>query len=140
MDRPRESSLVDALVQVSFAVTAVLTKVAAAQDLSLTQIRLLGILRDRTPTLSELAERLSLDRSSVSGLVDRAAARDLVRRVPSKVDRRSQRVELTTRGHRIATEMAKQIAEHLNVLTADMPATDQTTLNQLLRATSVRVG
>ncbi|MBE7195789.1 MAG: MarR family transcriptional regulator, partial [Gordonia polyisoprenivorans] len=85
MGRPADSPLIDALVQVSFAVTAVLTKVAAAQDLSLTQIRLLGILRNRTPTLSELAERLGLDRSSVSGLIDRAAARDLVRRVPSEV-------------------------------------------------------
>ena len=70
----------DTLVQVSFAVIAVLSRVAAEQDLSLTQLRVLGILRDREPTMAELATYLGLERSTVSGLIDRAVQRGLVRK------------------------------------------------------------
>ena len=55
----------DGLVQVSFAVIAVLSRVAAEQDLSLTQLRVLGILRDRQPTMAELATYLGLERSGI---------------------------------------------------------------------------
>ena len=68
----------DALVQISFALMAVLTEVAAEHDLSLTQLRVLGILRDRAPTMAELSTFLGLERSTVSGLIDRAAQRGLV--------------------------------------------------------------
>ena len=40
-------ALVDALGTVAFAITAALTKLGAQHDLSLTQLRLIGILRDR---------------------------------------------------------------------------------------------
>lgn len=136
MDDVEQSSLVDALVQVSFAMTAILTEVAAAEGLSLTQLRLLGVLRDRTPTLSQLADQLALDRSSVSGLIDRAASRELVRRMPSNVDRRSFNVELTALGLQIATDLAQQVAQRVNLLTADMPATEQISLDRLLREAS----
>ncbi len=75
--------LVDALAQLSFAVQGALTRVAAAHDASIIQTRLLGILRDRHPTITELAAFLQLDKSSVTGLVDRAEERGLVRRVAS---------------------------------------------------------
>jgi len=136
VDDVEQSSLVDALVQVSFAMTAILTEVAAAEGLSLTQLRLLGVLRDRTPTLSQLADQLALDRSSVSGLIDRAASRELVRRMPSNVDRRSFNVELTALGLQIATDLAQQVAQRVNLLTADMPATEQISLDRLLREAS----
>ncbi len=61
-------------MRTSFAVIAMLTQVAAAHDLSLTQLRVLAILRDREPKMTELADYLGLDRSSVSGLIDRAEA------------------------------------------------------------------
>lgn len=72
----------DGLVQTSFTVIAALSRVAADQDLSLTQLRMLGILRDREPAMAELATYLGLERSTVSGLIDRAVARGLVRRPP----------------------------------------------------------
>ena len=70
----------DSLVQTSFTVVALLSRVAAEHDLSLTQLRVLAILRDRTPTMTELATHLGLERSSVSGLVDRGVRRGIVRR------------------------------------------------------------
>ena len=48
----------DSLVQASFTVIAALSRVAAEHDLSLTQLRMLGILRDREPAMAELATYL----------------------------------------------------------------------------------
>ena len=76
---PVPSDVVDSLVLASFTVIALLSRVAAEHDLSLTQVRVLAILRDREPTMAELADYLGLERSSVSGLIDRAVRRGLVR-------------------------------------------------------------
>ena len=71
---------VNALAQLSFVVQSMLARTAAKHDLSLTQLRLLGMLRDRRPSMQELAQRLGLDKSSVTGLVDRAERRGLMKR------------------------------------------------------------
>jgi DNA-binding MarR family transcriptional regulator len=63
----RLDELRDALAQMSFTLMAVLTEVAAEHDLSLTQLRVLGILRDREPTMAELATFTGLERSTISG-------------------------------------------------------------------------
>ena len=47
--------LADGLVQLSFLVQATLGAVAAEEELSIVQVRLLGILRDREPGMLELA-------------------------------------------------------------------------------------
>ena len=72
--------LVDALAQLTFAVQGALSRVAASRGLSIPAARLLGIVRDRQPTIGELATFLQLDKSSVTGLVDRAVDRGLVTR------------------------------------------------------------
>ena len=64
----------------------------------MTLARLLGVLRDRTPSVNELAVFLDLDKSSVSGLITRAEERGLVERVPSLADGRVVVVRLTKRG------------------------------------------
>ncbi len=49
---------------------------------SLTRVRLIGILRDREPGMLELAQHINLEKSSASGLIDRAERRGLVARTP----------------------------------------------------------
>ena len=88
----------DALVQLTWRVHDILDDVARAHDLSTSQLRLFGILRDREPEMLELAGYLGVDKSSVSGLIDRAEARGLVERVPSATDRRRVAVRLTATG------------------------------------------
>jgi hypothetical protein len=75
--------LVDALAQLSFLVQNDLAGIAGQYDLSITQTRLLGILRDREPTMNQLGRHLGLDKSSITGLVDRAQRRGLVTRTAS---------------------------------------------------------
>lgn len=89
------SELTGGLVQVSCTVIARLSQVAAAHDLSLTRLRVPASLRDREPKMAEIAARLGLERSSVSGLIDRAASRGLVRRDASTDDGRVVRVSPT---------------------------------------------
>jgi DNA-binding MarR family transcriptional regulator len=101
-DDPTCTELRDSLVLVSFTVIGLLSQAAAAHDLSLTQLRVLAILRDREPKMAELAAFLGLDRSSVSGLINRAVARGLVQRVSSDDDGRAVRVSLTPEGRQLA--------------------------------------
>ena len=68
--------LVNALAQAAFVTMAVLTKVAADNELSLTQLRVLAILRDRRLRMAVLAGDLGLEKSTMTGLVDRAEKRD----------------------------------------------------------------
>src|ERR1700750_1101806 len=88
----------DNLVQVSFGVMAVLNRAAAEHDLSLTQLRVLGILRDRRLRVSALAGYLGLEKATMSGLVDRAEKRGLLQRAPGAGDGRAVDVFLSAAG------------------------------------------
>jgi DNA-binding MarR family transcriptional regulator len=122
----------DALVQASFLVQGMLERRAGEHDLSLIQTRLLGILRDRTPTMNELARLLGLDKSSASGLIDRAQRRGLVRRVPSQLDRRSVRVRLTDDGRRQVESLAAEFAEDIAALLEPLALGDRAALTRSL--------
>ena len=130
--------LVDALAQLSFAVQGSLGRIAGAHELSIVQARLLGILRDRRPTINELAGFLSLDKSSVTGLVDRAEVRGLVRRVASKLDRRSVQVAITAAGQRVIDRATATFESEIALLVGDLDAADRKKLATL--ASSVVVG
>jgi MarR family transcriptional regulator, lower aerobic nicotinate degradation pathway regulator len=123
--------LVDALAQLTFAVQTALGRVTAAHDLSIASARLLGIVRDRQPTISQLATFLQLDKSSVTGLVDRAAERGLVTRTAAQHDRRSVRVRITTAGREVIDRGAADFAAEIATLTAELPAAQRSRLSLL---------
>lgn len=136
--RDEADRLLDALVQTAFEVIGVVTRVAAANDLSLTQLRVLAILRDREPMMSELADHLGLDRSSVSGLVDRASRRGLVARIPAEEDRRSSRVALTSSGRELAASGEHAIHAGIEPFLAGLRPEDRTALAGLLESLLAR--
>jgi DNA-binding MarR family transcriptional regulator len=103
-------------------VQATLERRAGEHGISLTQSRLLEILRHRKPTMNELALSLGLDKSSTSGLVDRAQRRGLVRRVPSQLDRRSVRVRLTDQGRVLMQGVTSAFAEDVAAMLEPLPA------------------
>jgi DNA-binding MarR family transcriptional regulator len=106
-------ALVDALVRSTFQVTGVLTRIGAGNDLSLTQLRVLGILRDRRPRVTELAAYLGLDKSTMSGLVDRAERRGLLARDRSPDDGRVVEVFLTEAGAELTRRLDDEIRRAL---------------------------
>ncbi len=113
--------LTDALVELSFLIQATLSRLAAKHEVTLTQVRLLGILRDREPGIVELAGALNLDKSSASGLVDRAERRGFVKRASGRgTDGRAIRVVLTTVGRLMVNEFALRVAEEISRLAAEL--------------------
>jgi MarR family transcriptional regulator, lower aerobic nicotinate degradation pathway regulator len=128
---PADLGIVDALTQLSFAVQEALARHATARGLSMIQARLLGVLRDREPTMQELARLLGLDKSSVTGLVDRAERRNLVQRMPSGVDRRSVRVRLSGTGRRTVADVLSAYRSDIAVLTARLSTDEQQLLSVL---------
>jgi DNA-binding MarR family transcriptional regulator len=105
--------IVDGLVQLSFLVQAVLGRVAASYDVSIIQARLIGILRDRELGMAQLAQVLNLDKSSITGLVDRAEKRGLVRRTAVPGDGRAVHVVLTSKGAKLAKMFTAEVDEQL---------------------------
>jgi len=126
-----DEDLRDSLVQVSFAVIAVLSRVAAEQEVSLTQLRVL-ILRDRQPTMAELASYLGLERSTVSGLIDRAVQRGLVQKNADRADARSVRVSLTAQARRLESRIIAEIGELMAPMTDRLNTSEQKRLTDLL--------
>lgn len=127
-----ERELVDAMVQASFEVMAALNRVGARHDLSLTQLRLLGVLRDRRPGVTDLARHLGLDKSTVSGLVDRAARRGLVERVADPADGRAVRVALSDRGRELARAAQDEVDGLLTTMTGRLSAAERRRTRSLL--------
>lgn len=128
---PSGPAHVDALVQLSFLVLGELGRIAAGHGLSLTQIRMLGILRDRRPPMLELARRLDLGKSSMTGLVARAEARGLVRRSPDDADGRGVRVELTDTGRRVSAAFTAEMTAWVDRLLSGLAPHDHERLAQI---------
>jgi DNA-binding MarR family transcriptional regulator len=126
------TDLIDALVRTAFFTTAVLSKIAAENDLSLTQLRVLAILRDRQASMTDLATYLGLDKSTISGLVDRAEKRGLLRRTQNPLDGRGVDVALTAPGVELAARGAATVAHALSPLTKTLSAAEARRLTALL--------
>jgi DNA-binding MarR family transcriptional regulator len=123
--------LVDALAQLSFVVQNALAEIAGEYEASLVLTRLLGVLRDREPLMSELGRHLGLDKSSISGLVDRAQRRGLVTRTADPADRRAFRVSITDEGQRVAAEVAERFAGRIDALVQGLSEVDRELLTRL---------
>jgi MarR family transcriptional regulator, lower aerobic nicotinate degradation pathway regulator len=128
----RQLTIIDGLVQLAFVIHGMLEHRAAEHDLSITQARLLGVLRDRTPTMNELARLLGLDKSSVSGLVDRAERRGLVARIPSAEDKRAVLVGLTDQGRSLVSRAGARFGADLTAMLDTLPASDRDALSAIV--------
>jgi len=129
---PGALSPADGLAQLSFLIHGILERRARERDLSIIQTRLLGVLRDRRPTMNELARLLNLDKSSVTGLVDRAERRGLVERAGSTADRRAVLVSLTDRGQSFVSDAAARFEADVSLLLELLPPSDRDALAGLI--------
>lgn len=129
-----DGRLVDALVTSSFVITAALSTVAAAHHLSLTQVRVLGILQDRRLRMTELAGYLGVERSTLSGLVDRAQRSGLLERSRGTRDGRCVEVTTTAAGRELAQAVRADAAERLAPQLAALGEQDGADLARLLES------
>jgi DNA-binding MarR family transcriptional regulator len=116
----------------TFVIMGLLERRAAEHDLSIAATRLLGVLQDREPTMNELARLLDLDKSSVTGLVDRAERRGLVERAPSAADRRAVRVRLTGDGRSLVSSAATLFAADVTAMLGRLAPRDRAALPRLV--------
>jgi DNA-binding MarR family transcriptional regulator len=125
-------ALVDALAQSAFVVMGAVTRVGAAHELSLTQMRVLGILRDRRLRMAELATFLGLEKSTMSGLVERAERRGLLARAKSAGDGRAVDVFMTPAGRELAERVHAEVRRALAPTTDRLDAGERRALTGLL--------
>jgi DNA-binding MarR family transcriptional regulator len=91
-----------------------LTAAAALHGLTMTQAKMLILLRRQPLPMRALAGRLACDASNITGLVDRLEARGLVSRHADAADRRIKNV--------VATEEGR---EAVRLIRADMRGTSE---------------
>ena len=82
--------------------------------------------------MNELARFLGLDKSSVTGLVDRAERRGLVARVPSATDRRAVLVSLTDEGRSFVSQAAAAFEADVSALLSRLPPRERETLSRIV--------
>jgi DNA-binding MarR family transcriptional regulator len=106
-------------------------------DITLPRFDLLAQL-DRAPngmTLGELSQRMMVSNGNITGLVDRLAGQRLIVRRPSPTDRRVQIVSLTAEGRRFFRAMARENADWIGQIFADLSPDDIETLMGALAKT-----
>ncbi len=109
-------------------------------DLTLTQLRALSAIARRQPLrLSDLAGELGVGLGAASTLVDRIERRGLLTRRPDERDRRTVRLEVSSRGRRLLERLEQGRTERLGRLIERMTPEERDALATVLRA-FVRLG
>ncbi|MFJ1761890.1 MarR family winged helix-turn-helix transcriptional regulator [Amycolatopsis sp. NPDC088138] len=124
--------VVAGLVRSSFLVNAVYTESAREYGLTVQQGQLLCVLMAQPYGMGELGATLGLEKSSLTGLVDRAVRRGLVRREPVPDDRRAVQVVLTGEGRELAEDFYGATCRRVEELASGLPPADRDRLATLL--------
>jgi DNA-binding MarR family transcriptional regulator len=124
--------VVAGLVRSSFLVNAVYAESARGYGLTVQQGQLLCVLMARPYGMGDLGATLGLEKSSLTGLVDRAVRRGLVRREPVPDDRRAVQVVLTGEGRALAEDFYAATCRRVEDLASGLPASDRDRLAGLL--------
>jgi DNA-binding MarR family transcriptional regulator len=127
-----ETAFADALVRLSHLVQQVFAEVSRCHDLTPQQTQLLCRLAGGPIGMTELSRSLHLEKSSLTGLVDRVERRGLVARTRDSRDRRACQVELTDEGARLAVRSHEDIRARLEKLAAGLSLTDRTRTSSVI--------
>ncbi|MET8998876.1 MarR family transcriptional regulator [Amycolatopsis sp. NPDC004169] len=126
--------VVAGLVRASFLVNAVYAESAREYGLTVQQGQLLCVLMGRPYGMGDLGATLGLEKSSLTGLVDRAVRRGLVRRESDPDDRRAVQVVLTGEGREMAEDFYAATCRRVDELAAGLSTQDRDRLAALLGA------
>lgn len=121
-----------ALVRTSHLVQAVYAEASREYGLTVQQGQLLCVLMRGPRGMGELGGMLGLEKSSLTGLVDRAVRRGLVRREPDPQDGRAVTVSLTAEGGRLVEPFYADACRRMDGLAATLSAGDRGRLASLL--------
>ena len=118
------------LIRLAFLVEGVYAEVGHDCELTPTQAQMLCLLRGQARGMAELVRTLGVERSSLTGLVDRAERSGLVERRSDPADRRAVRVALTPAGDAAARRFHDEVTERLAELLAELPESERARFNR----------
>lgn len=136
----RTTRLAASLVRLSHEVQHVFTDVSREYDLTPQQAQLLCVLAAGPLGMTELTRTLHLEKSSVTGLVDRVERRGLSVRMRDGHDRRACTVALTADGTRLAHRVHNAVVRRLARTLDGVSATDAERLTSVLTRFTRREG
>ena len=102
-----------ALLKASFLFSNHPERAIHAYELSLAQMDVLSVLGDAVDSsvsCSEIAERTLITKGGITGILDRLEARALIKRMPSRDDRRSIQVRLSAKGIELLRKLYPELA------------------------------
>jgi DNA-binding MarR family transcriptional regulator len=105
-----------ALVRLSHLVQHAMSCAGREYDLTPQQAQLLCQLTKGPTGMAALGRTLHLEKSSLTGLIDRVERRALVARVPDEHDRRALKVSLTSHGADVAERVHAAVTARLDAL------------------------
>ncbi len=89
-------------------------------------------------TQNELSKRLLVDKSNITGLIDRLEKLDLLYRAKIANDRRSYHIKLTKKGSTLVLELEKRYLELVYKIMSEL---DKNEIEQLIKITrKIRIG
>ncbi len=86
-----------------------------------------------------LGERTVKDRTTITRILDRMEAKNLLVRRRDRQDRRSQRIFLTPEGKMLVTKLVPLVRDYAAEAFADVPADDRDTLRRILANIEARL-
>jgi len=104
------------------------------------QFNILSLLRDSDKALSQndLSRLLLVDKSNITGLIDRLEKMELIKRLKVEGDRRKYHIGLTNEGRKIVDELDIMYMDKINTVTQDFTEEEFDMLIDLTR--KLRVG
>jgi DNA-binding MarR family transcriptional regulator len=116
-----ETGLATGLIRLARVVQEVFARKSAEHGLTATQARLLCVLSEGPRGMGELASILGVEKTAMTGLVDRIELHSLVERTAVPGDRRACRVRLTARGQKVASAVHEAICHDVEALATGLP-------------------
>ncbi|TDD26691.1 MarR family transcriptional regulator [Kribbella turkmenica] len=128
----RETDLPGALVQAMHVLQDLYAETSRPLGLTPQQAHLLRVLLAGPLGMTELSRILSIERSSLTSMVDRLERRDLVTRIPHPTDRRACHINLTPVGRTLANEAHTAFTTRIESLTTYLSPTARRSLTTTL--------
>jgi DNA-binding MarR family transcriptional regulator len=135
-------AVADALLVASRALIGVAARsISAAGDVTVPQFRALVVLSGAgTMSVTELADVLDVHQSSATRLCDRLVRKELIRRLPSRGDRRESELSLAPAGRRLVGGVTSRRRRELASIAAGMTADERRRALEGLRAFAAAAG
>jgi DNA-binding MarR family transcriptional regulator len=127
-----DTELTGSLVQLMHVLQDLYAETSRPLGLTPQQAHLLCVLLAGPLGMTELSRILSIERSSLTSMVDRLERRSLVARTPHATDRRACQITLTSDGLDLAHQAHDAFTTQIEARTADLSPTTRKTLTEAI--------